>query len=110
MSYRQKLINELCNADHRSTDRELRSLADMMTIEQVEILNPERECTVKAAVRKSQIVPADWPTEAEIEAICAPSKYDFMAKQVRSLIDDEDWLVYTMVAELAARQEERRAP
>jgi len=54
--------------------------------------------------------PADWPSEAEIEAICAPNKYDLMAKAIRALIDDGDWAIYTMFAGIAERQEERRAP
>jgi len=52
--------------------------------------------------------PADWPTEAEVAAICAPNEYDLMAKAIRSLIDDGDWERYTMDAGIAERQEERR--
>jgi len=54
--------------------------------------------------------PADWPSEAEIEAICAQKKADLFAKAVRSLIDDADWAIYTMFSQLEDRQEERRSP
>jgi len=52
--------------------------------------------------------PADWPSDAEVAAICAPNKYDLFAKAVRALIDDSDWAIYTMFAKIAERQEERR--
>jgi len=55
-------------------------------------------------------VPADWPSEAEVAAICAPNKYDLFAKAIRALIDDGDWAIYTMFAQIAERQEERREP
>jgi len=56
--------------------------------------------------------PADWPTEAEIEAICAQKKADLFAKAIRALIDDGDWAIYTIFAQLEnqleEQQEERR--
>ena len=54
-------------------------------------------------------VPADWPTDEEIEAICTPNKFDLMARAIRMLIDDEDWAKYTIDAYSEERAEERRS-
>lgn len=100
---------------HRMTDTSFRGLG-ILTPERLRQVNEQRRIIAigRASNGSGFLVtappqaPADFPTDEEIAAICAPNKYDLMAKAIRSLIDDEDWAAYTMDAELEARAEERR--
>ena len=100
---------------HRMTDTSFRGLG-ILSPERLRQVNEQRRIIAigRSANGSGFLVaappqaPADWPTADELAAICAPNKFDLMAKAIRSLIDDEDWATYTMDAELEEREEERR--
>jgi len=92
---------------HRFTDLTFRGLGTQPPVNWI-----VAGASVKGApyrlITPAPTVPADWPTEAEIAAICAQKKADLFAKAIRALIDDGDWAIYTMFGYIAERQEERR--